>query len=68
MKFRQPFSKVGANPASQAIDAAQIASGSDDATVKLLGEATSMANNANVTVPTVASVGVMMFVLPLSTH
>lgn len=50
------FEKVGANPASQAIDAAQIASGSDDATVKLLGEATSMANNANVTVPTVASV------------
>ena len=36
------FEKVGANTTSQAIDAAQIASGSDDATVKLLGEATSM--------------------------
>ncbi|MCQ8257965.1 carbohydrate ABC transporter substrate-binding protein, partial [Streptococcus suis] len=50
------FEKLGANPASQAIDTALIASGSDDATVKLFGEATSMANNADVTVPSVVSV------------
>ncbi|HFR3174407.1 TPA: hypothetical protein ACHU6E_000727 [Streptococcus suis] len=49
------FEKVGANPTSQAIDTAEIAKGSDDATVKLLGEATSMANNADVIVPTVVS-------------
>ncbi|CQR24967.1 bacterial extracellular solute-binding protein [Streptococcus varani] len=50
------FEKVGSNPASQTIDTAKIASGSSDATVKLLGEATSQANNAKVTVPTVLSV------------
>lgn len=49
------FEKVGANPASQVIDTAEIASGSSDANVKLLGEATSQANNAKVTVPTVVS-------------
>lgn len=49
------FEKVGANPASQAIDTAKIASGSSDATVKLLGEATSKANQAKVLVPTVVS-------------
>lgn len=49
------FEKVGANPASQAIDTGKIASGSSDATVKLLGEATSQANHAKVTVPTVVS-------------
>ncbi|HEM4351420.1 TPA: extracellular solute-binding protein [Streptococcus suis] len=49
------FEKVGANPTSQAIDTAEIAKGSDDVTVKLLGEATSMANNADVIVPTVVS-------------
>ncbi|MFX3862124.1 carbohydrate ABC transporter substrate-binding protein, partial [Streptococcus suis] len=42
-------------PNSQAIDTAEIAKGSDDVTVKLLGESNSMANNADIIVPTVVS-------------
>ncbi|MGT2811671.1 ABC transporter substrate-binding protein [Streptococcus minor] len=54
-EVQQTIFELGANPASQKIDTAKVAEGSDDATVKLLGKATSLANTADNIVPTVIS-------------